>query len=122
MERVAYYTDIIGQVYDLVQRYTQATGESQKICINSVAIATLYKMRQSFQLDDVVLLPRDQYLVDHLPPTNELPRFGIDKKRFTTGEKLIEYAYDMAIKKGTAVEDLQLQIRHFNIVSKPINE
>ena len=122
MGRVAYYTDIIGQVYELVQRFSQSTGDAQKICLTSVAIATLYKMRQSFQLDDVMLLPRDQYLVEHLPATNDLPRFGMDKKRFTAGEKLIEYAYDMAMKQGTPVEELQLEIRQFNVVSKPLNE
>ena len=120
VERVAYYTDVISQVYQLVQRYTG--GDAQKVCIASVAIATLYKMRQSFQLEEVTLLPRDQYLVDHLPGTNDLPRFNLDKKRFTAGEKLIEFAYDMAIKKGTPLTELQLEIRDFQVVSRALNE
>lgn len=123
VERVAYYSDVIAQVYELVQRHSNAgSTDSQKICVVSVAIATLYKMRQSFQLEEVTLLPRDQYLVDHLPATNDLPRFNLDKKRFTSGEKLIEFAYDMAIKTGTPLHELQLEIRNFQVVSKPLNE
>jgi hypothetical protein len=93
---VAKYAQRVFHTYEVIRK---CDGEQNKICVESVTLATLYMMRFGYRVNDVVLLPLDAFLVQTLPEMNDLPGFGLEKSRFTKGQKLINFAFDMAFQK-----------------------
>lgn len=104
---LTYYTNVVMQIYELVQRYSSDNGQG-KVCIASVTLGVLYLMRTSYQIDGITLIPLDRFMQENLPSMNELPRFGFDKKRYTRGSKLITFSYGLALKKGVDIRKLCL--------------
>jgi hypothetical protein len=102
-ERINYYTYMVIQMYEKIQKYN-----SDKLCIESVTLGVLYKMKQGFKIDSVIIIPIDIYLVEHLPQMNDLPKFSIDKRKFTKGEKWITYTIEQAQKSGKNLQEIAL--------------
>ena len=103
-ETIRYYKYIVRQVYELVKTYS---GDN-KICVQSITIATLYKMQQSIVIDGVTILPVDEFLVKHLPLMNDLGRFKVDKRKYTRGERLIDQSIREATKNQVPLTDIAI--------------
>lgn len=103
--KLHYYTQVVLFVYQCVQKYV---GEGVKL--DAVILGTLYKMQQGIRVDDTVILPVDRYLVDNLPLINDLPRFKIDKRNFTRGEKLISQMIENIKKEQIPISEIALKL------------
>jgi hypothetical protein len=106
--KVRYYTQVILQMYEHVQKLL---GGDDRIQQDAIALGTLYKMQQGIRVDDTVILPVDRFLVDHLPLINDLPQFKLDKRKFTRGEKLISQMIDNAKKKQIPLNEIAIHIQ-----------
>lgn len=110
---VVNYSHIIHHVWNVVAKFAENDEDDTdgpKLCFESVALGTLYTMRQGFRYNNVELLPKDPFLLYHLPIINDLTRFGFQKKKITRGEKLISMAYQNAIHLGVSWENLKLDV------------
>jgi hypothetical protein len=94
-QKITYYVNLIAQIYKKVQLY----NPGEKICIESITLGLLYKMKQGIKMDDITVIPVDIFLVEHLPLMNDLPSC-IDKRKFTKGEKWITMTIDKSRKAG----------------------
>lgn len=114
--RIDNYVQMITQVYEHVKRY-----QRDKICVESLTLGLLYKMKQGLKIDGVTIIPIDLYLVEHLPLMNNLPKFGIDKRKFTKGEKMINFFIEQARNSGVPLETLAIREQNIEnvIVFKP---
>jgi hypothetical protein len=99
---VDYYVGLVMNMYENVQKHLE-----EKVCIEAITLGLLYKMQQGKIIDGIVLIPIDDFLVRHLPLMNDLPKFGIDKKKFTKGEKLINQLFN---KRDINLRDVSCRI------------
>lgn len=72
----------------------------EKVNLDAVVIGTLYCMQQGITIDNIEVLPLDPFLLHNLPLMNDIPRFGLDKKRFTMGQKVLIRLIEQTQKKG----------------------
>ena len=98
---IAKYTDIVMHVWELVDAYHP---ESPKL--DMVTIGVLYGMQQGFIVNGTVLLPSDTFLLYNLPAVNDLPMFGIEKRKITSGQQLVELVFKRAIDQGAQLKDI----------------
>ena len=111
-QRIEYYTFMIVQMYKKINQYID-----DKLCIESITLGLLYKMKQGLKIDGIIIIPIDLYLVEHLPVMNDLPVFNIDKRKFTKGEQWINYSIEQARKQGVSLQDIALEERHIEAVT-----
>ena len=102
-DRLEHYTRLALHMYQLIQGY----NDNEKVCVESVTLGVLYKMQQGININDVNVLPADPYLVQILPPMNDLVKLSIDKKRINRGEQLLLGMYETALRNGTNLVDLK---------------
>jgi len=103
-EKIANYSHLVYQMYTNIKQYVQ-----EKICIASITLCVLYKMQQGFSIDGVCIIPLDPYLTAHLPLINDLPQFGLDKKKFTKGEKIIKQLVYVVKSSFTSLNNISLK-------------
>lgn len=101
---IARYTGYVMQVYHNVKRYLQL----EKVSPEAVTLAVLYRMQQGMVVNDVSIIPLDRFLVDNLPLMNDLPKFKIDKRQYTIGERLIFSMLEAARKQGKTDQELAI--------------
>ena len=99
---------IIMHVWSLVEKYydLEKSNDACKIDFTSVALGTLYTMRQGYLLNGIEVLPQDVFLAYHLPKMKDLSRFHLAKRGITKGEKILAHAYDNAVARGASQEEL----------------
>lgn len=112
---VSHLVDFVLQVCEIVERYTK-----HKICVTSVTLGVLYMMRQGHTLEGVTLLPMNPQLRDYLPTMNQLSKFGIEKRKLTSGQTMIVFAYDTAIRNGVELRDLCVKFHDTNLNMKAL--
>jgi hypothetical protein len=95
------YANFVLQVYIRVQHCM-----SEKVCPDAITLGTLYKMQQGMKVNDVTLIPLDPFLANNLPLMNDLPKFQVNKKKYTQGERLIFLMFDHGRKEGKSEEEL----------------
>ena len=114
-----YYTFIITQVWDIVQRYHVPLQRKRyendvemvpRLDFNAIAVGALYLMRNGVHKRHAELLPADAFLMRNLPTINMLVHFGIEKSAVTKGDALITQAYDNALEGGASVHELMLEM------------
>ena len=100
---ISRYAGYAVQVYRNVQTYVR-----EKISIEAITLAVLYKMQQGMIVNDVTIIPLERFLLEHLPLINDLPKFKINKKLYTAGERLIFLMLENAHKQGKTDEELAI--------------
>lgn len=103
LNRLYIYVDFVSQIHSKILKYT-----NNKPCVESITLAVLYKLQHGIIIDNVELIPIDLYLQANLPLMNDLPQFGIDKKKFTQGERAIQFMYELARNDGANFEELMI--------------
>ncbi len=107
------YANYVLQVYVRVQHACGGGGggggDGGKICPDAIALATLYKLQQGMKVNDVTLIPLDPFLADNLPLMNDLPKFKVNKKKYTPGERLIFLMFEQGRKEGKSEEELAIR-------------
>jgi hypothetical protein len=87
---VQHYIAIVAQVWRMLidNSYTS----EPRMDIETVTLGTLYWMRTGLRIEeaDVVVLPKDDFLLHHLPALPDLSDFGYDRGRVTHGLRLIQ--------------------------------
>lgn len=101
-----HYTNIILQIWEKVQRYSD--DNVVKVNVQAVVLGALYTMRQGLVADGLQLIPRDSFMCQRgvLPLINDIVKFGFTKRKVTSGEKLIDSAYNRALTLNVSREDL----------------
>jgi len=99
------YANYVLKVYLRVQ---ECNGDG-KVCPDAITLATLYKMQQGNKVNGVTLIPLDPFLADNLPLMNDLPKFKVNKKKYTQGERLIFLMFEHGRKEGKTEEELAIQ-------------
>lgn len=118
---IEYYTGIILQVWGLVQKYAIAYKDKvfdqdekeivPRIDFESIALATLYVMREGMQYEGAVALPRDTFLFHNLPQLFDLDTyFSVSQNKVTKGTALLLMVYNNAKNDGAEVKDVCLNI------------
>lgn len=105
-----YYVNVIFQVWCLALKYyipPQLKEYDEKgaeiiprLDLTDIALGTMYVMRQGLMHGNVVLLPRDEFLLVSLPLIHEMSYFDINKKKITKGNAIITDTYNNAIASG----------------------
>jgi hypothetical protein len=105
---IDYYVHVVFQVYEKVIKFSvplkdkkyDETGEEipPRVDLKIVTLGVLYSMRKGLSLSntDIVFLPKDDFILLHLPQIDSLSAFGIEKKEATNGIKLISATYENA--------------------------
>lgn len=83
----------------------------EKVNLDAVVIGVLYRMQQGIIIDNVEVLPLDPFLLHNLPLMNDIPRFGLDKKKFTAGQKALISLVEQTQKKGRSLRDIAYEGR-----------
>lgn len=96
------YVSMILQIYKFAELYI----DDNKVSPEAISLGILYKMQQGMIVEDVTLIPIEEFLIANLPLMNDLGKLGIDKKKYTTGERLIFLMYENAKKKGKTMHEL----------------
>ena len=101
-----HYTSLIVQVWEKVHKYSD--DSVSKINVQAVVLGALYTLRQGLVAQGLELIPRDTFMSQRgvLPLINDIIRFGFTKRKVTTGEKLIDSAYNRALTMNVSREDL----------------
>jgi hypothetical protein len=86
---IDHYVHLVMRMYDNIQKVMVG-----KIDIDSVTLGVLYKMQHGISVDGEQMIQIDPFLAEHLPLQNDLPKFGIEKTKYTKGEKLIHQALE----------------------------
>lgn len=119
---VHYYTCVIEQVWDLVQRYHVPLNQKRydaddgnlelvpRINFDAVSLGVLYIMRKGVRHHNAILLPADDFLLMQLPNINILNEFGLEKSLVTEGDKIISGAYHNAFAEGVALSQVTLDV------------
>lgn len=112
---VEYYAHVILQVWDKVIFYAEKPLDDDgneiapRIDFETVAVGTLYLMREGLQCNEVFVLPADQFLMSMLPLVRDMEYFNIKKRKITRGSILIENTYRYAVETlDTMPEELVL--------------
>jgi hypothetical protein len=114
-----YYTFVITQVWDIVQRFhvplknKRYEGDVEmvpRLDFTAIAVGTMYLMRKGVSRAHTELLPADNFLLMNLPSINMLSEFGIEKSWVTKGDKIISDAYDNAFAEGAAMSEVMLEM------------
>jgi hypothetical protein len=119
---IQYYVEIIVQVWALVQKYAVSYKDKvfdqdnkemiPRIDFESIALATLYVMRERTQYEGAVALPRDTFLFHNLPQLFDLDTyFSVSQNKVTKGTALLLMVYNNAKNDGAAVEDVCLNLK-----------
>jgi hypothetical protein len=98
------YTRLIMQFYEHATKYIE-----DKVSPESIALGVLYKMQQGMIVDNVVLIPVEEFLIENLPLMNDLNKLKIEKKKYTLGERLIFQTFENARKRGVSNQNLALR-------------
>lgn len=103
---IAYYAAVILQIWKLVQTFYVPLKDKKydeqgieivpRLNFDHVALAILYMMRQGIQHMGVEILPRDEFLLQHLPGANYLSYFKLEKSGMSKGERIISNAFENA--------------------------
>jgi len=119
---VQYYTAIIMQVWELVIKY--AVPHKQKVFdvdsgfelmpridFDSIALATMYAMRQGMEFEGLSALPLDEFLQDNLPRLSDLDTyFSISQNKVTRGTTLLLNVYQNAKNDGASMQEICLDM------------
>ena len=95
------YVDIVLRVHQHAQTYLEET-----VKLEALALGTLYEMQQGFKIGGVVLLPSDVFLLHNLPSINDIPTFGYAKKKITSSQHKIEFAFKEALNRGVPAKEI----------------
>jgi hypothetical protein len=116
---IRYYVEIVIQVWSLVQKYAVPHKEKvydmddkevvPRIDFESIALATLYAMREGMDYEGAIALPRDVFLFENLPQLNDLDSyFGVSQNKITKGTTILLMVYNNAKNDGATVEEVCL--------------
>jgi hypothetical protein len=116
--RIAGYAQLALRLYENVSHYVV-----DRMCIESLTLALLYKMKSGLKIDGITIIPIDLFLLENLPLMNDLPKFGINKKHFTKGEKAIDAAINQAVKQSVPLTEFALHEVKIDpiVVFKPVS-
>ena len=110
--RISNLSNVILHVWNLVQKYydNDRNKDGCKIDFTSVALGTLYTMRQGYVINEIEVLPQDSFLAYHLPKMKDLSRFDLSKRSITKGEKILSDTYKFAFSQGASREDIIINV------------
>ena len=110
--RISNLSNVILHVWNLVEKYydNDRNKDGCKIDFTSVALGTLYTMRQGYVINEFEVLPQDSFLAYHLPKMKDLSRFDLSKRSITKGEKLLSDTYKFAFAQGASREDIIINV------------
>lgn len=118
-----YYVNIICQVWKKVLKYYVKPGEKEyeedgvteippKVDLDTICLGVMYAMRQGIKHGDVILLPKDDFLLINLPIVTELPHFDIRRRCITDGDKILTETYENAIASDAPIQDLIIDVNY----------
>lgn len=109
-----YYVSIMCQVWQMVIKYylTNNTNEiPPRLDFENVCLGTLYSMRQGIRTaDNVMLLPKDDFLLINLPIGNQLLFFDILKNRIGKGERILKIMYEHAFSRNAPMSEITINL------------
>lgn len=132
-----YYVQIILQVWRKVLQYFVLPADKEyegdveippRIDFETVCLGVLYGMRQGIRIDEYVLLPKDDFLLMHLPIGSDLSYFKIRydrwgvwgyfeliphtnrKDRISKGDKILAQTYDNAVSLGVPFNEIMIDV------------
>jgi len=117
-----YYVNIICQVWHKVLCYyvpepkkeykeDGVTEIAPRVDFESVALGVLYMMRKGLKIDDVIILPQDDFLLLNLPIVIELSTyFNLRKNKITKGSDILTQTYENAIRENVPLTDLIIDV------------
>lgn len=108
-----YYVAIICQIWDRIVRFRPDKSEKlTRSDLEAVSLGVLYGMRQGkYERKGVVILSKDDFLAQELPPIQELNfYFGVDRSNLTRGQKLLRAAFDNAFELGVPHSEIELDM------------
>lgn len=110
-----HYVKLVMQVWENVIKYVD--DNATKVSIEAVTLGTMYTLRQGLVYNRIEMIPKDPFICQRgvLPLINDIVRFGFTKKTVTCGEKLIDAAYNKAIKMNVSKDDLMID---FSVMSQ----
>lgn len=109
-----YYVSIMCQVWVMVIKYYLTDSNAQippRLNFENVCLGTLYSMRQGIRTaDNVMLLPKDDFLLINLPIGNQLLFFNIKKSRIGKGERILQIMYQQAFKQNAPLPEITIDV------------
>ena len=109
---VAYYVAVIGQLSSKVRAHCVF---GHRIDMESLALGTLYMLRQGYVHEGRVYLAADPFLEAHLPRINDMVFFGYDRDKITDGMRMLLTLYTSA---GVAPEALMLDVTQLPVLGE----
>ena len=103
-EKVGYYVAVICQMWQRIMKYLDTahaprTNRMTGCDVQTVALGTLYSMREGKKHQGHVMLPRDEFLSQHLPNISDLGTyFHIRRKNITKGKDMVTLALEHALR------------------------
>lgn len=118
---IKYYSEIIWQVWNICvkyhihpnQRILNDNGDEIKnrLTPEVVVLGVLYSLRQGLSVGDGIhVLPKDEFLQQHLPLVNNYTLFSIDKTKVTRGLNILLQSYNNAVSLGVDTTQLLLDV------------
>jgi hypothetical protein len=109
-----YYVSIMCQVWLMVIKYYLTACNDQippRLNFENVCLGTLYSMRQGIRTaDNVMLLPKDDFLLINLPIGNQLLFFNIKKNRIGKGETILKITYEHAFTLNAPLPEITINV------------
>jgi hypothetical protein len=116
-----YYVSICCQVWHKALRFYAppdakrydvdgVTEISPRLDFETLCLGVLYSMRQGRKARNLMLLPRDDFLLANLPICSELPQFGIERNRINKGEKIVSQTYENALAANAAAHEITIDV------------
>lgn len=120
-----YYVAIIMQVWKRVQMFLVPQREKKydeqhveivpRVDFEQVCLSAMYTMRQGMHVNGLILLPKDDFLLLHLPVARDLSYFKLDKTCISKGDKIITTAYENAFKGGASALEMQINLNELPV-------
>lgn len=119
---IRYYACIVLQVWAMVLKYAVPHKEKifdpdtkkeivPRMDFESVALATIYSMREGMEFDGTVALPADPFLSQNLPHLNDLDTyFGLSQNKVTKGTTLLLSVYNNAKNDGASTKEICIDL------------
>ena len=120
-----YYVAIILQVWKRIQMFHVVEKDKKydehnveivpRIDFEQVALSTMYTMRQGMHVSGHVLLPKDDFLLLHLPVARDLSYFKLNKTCISKGDKIITQAYENAFNAKAPLTDILINLNELPV-------
>ena len=107
-----YYTQIVQQMWELV---VETNTEPEKNLFDNIVIGTLYALQKGIILQNMTVLPKDDFLAQNLPSGSDLPYFGMERNRISKCDLLISNLYERAQAQQIPVQRMMIKFEKINV-------